>query len=242
MISNRSSGAHAAMQIDIAVLEASLEAAQRLLQQLGTLRDRPAASDLAVDPGSAERQGKAWASRLGDGIRQSTQDAREAVLSLLSGALEDAAKPLGRSIGGLFGRRLAKELADLLADALAGALGGLLPRSQRRSFFGGLFGGLLPGGGVVGGLLSAFGFDDMANDRAARRWGRDFFDQFTQGAQEFASERRPLERPDAVGSGDFTLNVNMEQVRISADRDIRLLAEEIAWHTQQQLRARVGTR
>lgn len=100
---------------------------------------------------------------------------------------------------------------------------------------GGLFGQGGPGG-FLGGVLSAFGFDDGGNDATAKRWGWDAMSMFSRGATDYLSQRQPGRAAGAGGAGGSHVTVNMYgDQHYHNDMDARRVGETVAWHAQNRL-------
>ena len=107
----------------------------------------------------------------------------------------------------------------------------------------GIFGGGALGGG---GFFKFLGFDDGANDLKAKRWGLDFGNLFATGIAD-SNRTRGMGAALAgasggVGGQTFHQTVRIDNVNMGSNMDIANLADRLAWHTQQQLKVRVGTR
>ncbi len=90
-----------------------------------------------------------------------------------------------------------------------------------------------------GAIASEIGFDDGENDRKAVRWGFDFANNFRSGIASSVNQRS-YAVAGASGGQQSTVHVNIDNVHVHDDRDIRQLSESVGWHITQQLRAKVG--
>ena len=203
------------------------------------------------DAAKYSKSGETATKSMGDSARGQKNYLRGAMQDLGDTALDTVGKTLHKGLKGTFGNLLTNTLMDVLKDVLQNAIASIFKKGGGAGGggaggMGGILsglGGLIPGGGIVGSLLGAFGFDDGANDRTAQRWGFDFADHFTRGMGTWMTQRQPAFAGAGAqaggGNGDVHVHLN-GPMTIHHPMDIDTLVDQIGQKTKQQLRVKVG--